>query len=85
MLGDACFHPTAMITALALTLDGDVFGSPVGSLRDVPAGEYTVQAVLHLYETFHVAHGHTLKLPMDRGEGQHRNRAPGSRRQPVRI
>ncbi|MEM9379454.1 MAG: alpha/beta hydrolase-fold protein, partial [Planctomycetota bacterium] len=24
------------------------------------------------------AHGHTLKLPMDRGEGQHWNRAPGN-------
>ena len=61
-----------------VTFDGDVFGTPIGSLRDVPAGEYTVQAVLHLYETFQVAHGHTLKLPMDRGEGQHWNRAPGN-------
>lgn len=37
-----------------------------------------MQAVLHLYETFEVAHGHTLKLPMDRGEGQRWNRAPGN-------
>ena len=58
--------------------DSAVFGHPTTSLRDVPAGEYTVQAVLHLYETFDVAHGHTLKLPMDRGEGQHWNRAPGN-------
>jgi len=61
-----------------VVFDGDVFGYPAVSLRDVPAGEYTVQAVLHLYETFEVAHGHTLKLPMDRGEGQHWNRAPGN-------
>lgn len=58
--------------------DGSVFGFPVNSLADVPPGEYFVQGVLHRYETFHMAHGHTLKLPMDRGEGQHWNRAPGN-------
>jgi len=62
----------------AVVFDSSVFGHPLESLRDVPAGEYTVQAVLHLYETFHVAHGYTLKLPMDRGEGQQWNRAPGN-------
>ena len=48
------------------------------SLSDVPAGDYYVQAVLHRYETFHRADGHTVKLPMDRGEGQHWNLAPGN-------
>jgi len=62
----------------AVSFDAGVFGFPATSLRDVPAGDYVVQAVLHLYETFEVAHGHTLKLPMDRGEGQHWNRAPGN-------
>jgi hypothetical protein len=33
---------------------------------------------LHRYETFHRADGHTVKLPMDRGEGQHWNLAPGN-------
>ncbi|MGC1090721.1 MAG: hypothetical protein WA894_19965, partial [Candidatus Acidiferrum sp.] len=47
-------------------------------LRDVPPGEYYVQAVLHRYETFHRADGYTVKLPMDRGEGQHWNIAPGN-------
>ena len=37
-----------------------------------------MQAVLHRYETFHRADGHTVKLPMDRGEGQHWNLAPGN-------
>ncbi|MCZ6725993.1 MAG: hypothetical protein O7A98_01405 [Acidobacteria bacterium] len=59
-------------------IDAGVFGYPVASLGDVPAGEYWVQAVLHKYETFHRADGHTVKLPMDRGEGQHWNRAPGN-------
>ncbi|MEM6572150.1 MAG: alpha/beta hydrolase-fold protein [Planctomycetota bacterium] len=54
------------------------FGFPLEHMHSIRRGEYTVQAVLHLYETFRVAHGHTLKLPMDRGEGQHWNRAPGN-------
>ena len=45
---------------------------------DLPAGDFCVQAVLHRYETFQLATGHTVKLPMDRGEGQQWNRAPGN-------
>ena len=37
-----------------------------------------MQALLHRYETFRRADGHTVKLPMDRGEGQQWNRAPGN-------
>jgi len=62
----------------AVMVDESAFGYPVRSLRDVPAGEYYVQVVLHCYETFHRADGHTVKLPMDRGEGQHWNLAPGN-------
>jgi len=58
--------------------DGGVFGYPLESLAHVPAGEYWVQALLHIYETFHRSDGHVVKLPMDRGEGQHWNRAPGN-------
>lgn len=57
---------------------GDEFGYPVRSLRDLPAGEYVVQALLHRYETFHRKDGHVVKLPMDRGEGQQWNLAPGN-------
>lgn len=60
------------------TLDGKVLGYPVESLDAVPAGTYNVQAVLHKYETFRRSDGHTLKLPMDRGEGQQWHRAPGN-------
>ena len=62
----------------AAVFDAQVFGYPVERLDGLAEGEYFVQAVLHRYETFRVAHGHTLKLPMDRGEGQHWNRAPGN-------
>ena len=51
-------------------IDGGIFGYPLASLAELPAGEDYVQAVLHRYETFHLATGHTVKLPMDRGEGQ---------------
>jgi hypothetical protein len=56
----------------------DAFGYPIERLSDIPAGEYYVQALLHKYETFNLQTGHTVKLPMDRGEGQHWNEAPGN-------
>ena len=62
----------------AATFDSTAFGYPIECLADVPAGEYYVQALLHQYETFKRSDGHTVKLPMDRGEGQHWNRAPGN-------
>ncbi len=62
----------------SVTLDDAAFGYPVRYLHDVPAGDYFVQVVLHRYETFHRADGHTVKLPMDRGEGQHWHLAPGN-------
>jgi hypothetical protein len=59
-------------------IDASAFGYPVRSLAELPAGEYHVQALLHRYETFHRSDGHTVKLPMDRGEGQRWNAAPGN-------
>ncbi|HEY5564808.1 MAG TPA: hypothetical protein VIL33_04405 [Rhodothermia bacterium] len=59
-------------------IDASVFGYPTESLSGIPAGEYHVQAVLHKYETFNLSTGRMVKLPMDRGEGQHWNRAPGN-------
>jgi hypothetical protein len=60
------------------TFRPEVLGYPVASLALVPPGTYNVQVVLHRYETFHRADGHTVKLPMDRGEGQQWSRAPGN-------
>ncbi|MDZ7267938.1 MAG: alpha/beta hydrolase-fold protein [candidate division KSB1 bacterium] len=62
----------------AAFIDAGVFGYPLKSLAELKPGEYMVQALLHKYETFHLASGHTVKLPMDRGEGQQWNRAPGN-------
>ena len=62
----------------SVIVDDAAYGYPVRYLHDVPPGEYFVQVVLHRYETFHRADGYTVKLPMDRGEGQHWNLAPGN-------
>ena len=61
-----------------LTVGDSAQGYPRASLKEVPAGEYTIQAVLNVYETFHRADGKTIKLAPDRGEGQHWNLAPGN-------
>ena len=58
--------------------DAAIFGYPLRRLAELKPGEYWVQGLLHIYETFHRADGHTVTLPMDRGEGQHWNRAPGN-------
>lgn len=60
------------------TISLNAFGYPIEKISDIPAGEYNIQAVFHIYETFHRQDGHAVKLPMDRGEGQHWNLAPGN-------
>ena len=77
----------------AATVNATAFGYPKRSLRDLPTGDYYVQAVLHIYETFHIKNGpngtrRTVKLPMDRGEGQNWRTAPGnlfSKPQKIRL
>ena len=67
-------------------VDASAWGYPVRSLKEVPPGEYTVQAVLNRYETFHRADGKTVKLHMDQGEGQHWNISPGNLiSEPMRV
>ncbi|MGB8472523.1 MAG: hypothetical protein WCE61_00405 [Candidatus Acidiferrum sp.] len=70
------------INALApgqnVIISDDALGYPTANFRDIPAGDYWVQGVLSKYTTFHRADGHTVKLPMDEGEGQHWNSKPGN-------
>src|SRR5271154_5417529 len=61
-----------------LAVGDNATGYPRASLKDVPPGEYAIQAVLNVYETFHRSDGKTVKLAPDRGEGQHWNLAPGN-------
>ncbi|HEV8211862.1 MAG TPA: hypothetical protein VGP77_17185 [Vicinamibacterales bacterium] len=67
-------------------IDDKVVGWPARSLKDIPPGDYYVQALLNRYETFHRADGHTIKMPMDQGEGQHWDQKPGNfYSKPVRM
>jgi hypothetical protein len=61
-----------------VVIDATANGAPIERLRDLPPGDYTVQAVFNRYETFRRADGHVLELPADKGEGQHWNRKPGN-------
>ncbi len=62
----------------AINFDLSAFGYPIESFLDMPKGEYYVQVLFHKYETFDRADGYVVKLPMDRGEGQKWNKAPGN-------
>jgi hypothetical protein len=61
-----------------IVFNEEVFGFPYESISDIKPGEYYVQALLHTYETFNLATGQTVKLPMDNGEGQQWKTSPGN-------
>src|SRR3979409_1320912 len=46
-----------------VVIDDTVWGWPATSLKDIPAGDYWVQALVNRYETFHRGDGHTIKMP----------------------
>ena len=60
------------------SFDDSVFGFPYDKLSKIKPGDYYIQAVLHVYETFKLSTGQEVKLPMDNGEGQHWNTSPGN-------
>ena len=47
------------------------------NLAAIPAGDYYVQGLLNIYQTYHLANGHTVKLPPEHGEGQQWNQQAG--------
>ena len=53
----------------AVIVDASAVGYPLTSIDKIPAGDYYVQAVLNIYETFHRADSQVVKLPPDMGEG----------------
>ncbi len=59
-------------------INSDALGYPAPTSAIIPAGDYYVQAVFNKYTTFHRSDGHTVKLPMDEGEGQHWDSKPGN-------
>jgi hypothetical protein len=62
----------------AAVVDASAPGYPAGSLKDVPAGDYSVQALVNVYTQFHRSDGHTIWAHMDQWEGQQFTRSPGN-------
>jgi hypothetical protein len=59
-------------------IDASDLGSPVESLKDLPAGDYFVQALINVYTEFHRADGHVVWMHNDQWEGQHMATSPGN-------
>ena len=59
-------------------IDAGTLGYPLKSLKELPAGEYYVQALVNVYTEFHRADGHTIWAHMDQWEGQQFNKSPGN-------
>ena len=62
-----------------VTVDDRTEGYPIERLHALPAGDYSVQALLNVYETVRRADGHVVKMHMDQWEGQHFEISPGNR------
>ena len=61
-----------------VVIDESTLDYPMESLKDLPAREYYVQAVLSRYTKFERADRHTVWLHMDQWEGQNWRRSPGN-------
>ncbi|HTU34071.1 MAG TPA: alpha/beta hydrolase-fold protein [Candidatus Acidoferrum sp.] len=64
-------------------IDASTLGYPPASLKDIPAGDYYVQALVNVYSEFHRADGHMIWAHMDQWEGQQFNSSPGNIYSPV--
>ncbi len=53
----------------SIVMDGATAGGSTKQLRDLPPGDYYVQAVLSIYTEFHRADGHIIWAHMDHWEG----------------
>lgn len=61
-----------------VVIDEEVFGYPIESIKNIPPGEYYVQAFLNIYTEFKRADGHTVWMHNDQWEGQRWNISPGN-------
>jgi hypothetical protein len=62
----------------AAVIDETDLGSPVESLREIPAGDYFVQAFVNVYSEFRRSDGQVLWMHDDQWEGQQWSRSPGN-------
>lgn len=68
----------ALSPGAPVRIDAATPGFPIASLRDIPAGDYYVQAVLNVYSQVHRADGHTIWVHLDQWEGQQFAASPGN-------
>jgi hypothetical protein len=59
-----------------VVFDGTTLGYPINALKDIPAGEYYVQAVLNKYTKFERSDGYIVWMHNDQWEGQNWRRSP---------
>ncbi|WP_338872075.1 alpha/beta hydrolase-fold protein [Spirosoma sp. SC4-14] len=64
--------------AKSVTIDGATLGYPINDLKELPVGDYYIQAVLSKYTEFKRSDGHTVWMHMDQWEGQDWRRSPGN-------
>jgi hypothetical protein len=62
----------------AVAIGEDVLGTPLATLREIPPGDYYVQAFVNVYTEFRRADGHVLWMHEDQWEGQRWNSSPGN-------
>lgn len=78
----------AMQPGRSVTMGGgaNVYGYPLTSLAELPAGDYYVQAFLNVYTTFHRSDGSVVSLHMPGGDGNDLWVSPGNLTStPVRL
>lgn len=64
---------------VTLVPGGDgVIGHPLADFATVPPGDYTVQAFLNVFTTFHRSDGHVVEMHLNSGAGQNPWKAPGN-------
>ena len=61
-----------------VVIDDRALGSPVENMRDIPAGEYFVQALFNVYTRFERSDGKVVWMHQDQWEGQNWKRSPGN-------
>jgi hypothetical protein len=71
-------HDADLGPGQSATLDQLTLGFPLKSVRELPAGDYYVQAVLNVYTRFQRSDGHTIWGHMDQWEGQQFNKSAGN-------
>jgi hypothetical protein len=69
--------------AQPVSIDNTTLGYPINALKDLPPGDYYIQAVLDRYTEFKRSDGHTLWMHADQWEGQDWRRSPGNLYSPV--